>query len=67
LILGLKWCSGCGRRKREARLKLSSANGDFPCSLSSNPSPERIDESVLGKSPLEKSISVLLEYAIVLE
>jgi hypothetical protein len=48
-------------------VKLSSANGDFPCSLSSNPSPERIDESVLGKSPLEKSISVLLEYAIVLE
>jgi hypothetical protein len=38
-----------------------------PCSLSSNPSPERIDESVLGKSPPEKSILLLPETARVLE
>jgi hypothetical protein len=57
--------TGAGSAK--ARVKLRSANGDFPGSLSSNPSPERIDESVLGKSPLEKSISVLQESAIVLE
>jgi hypothetical protein len=43
------------------------SNGDFLCSLSSNPSPERIDEKVLGKPPLEKSLSLLLESARVLE
>jgi hypothetical protein len=47
--------------------KAEMFSGDFPCSPSSNPSPERIDESVLGESPLEKSISLLLELAIVLE
>jgi hypothetical protein len=42
-------------------------NGDSLCSLSSNPSPERIDESVLRESPLEMSILPLPETAIVLE
>jgi hypothetical protein len=42
-------------------------NGDSPCSLSSNPSPERIDESVLRESPLEMSILLLPETAMVLE
>jgi hypothetical protein len=44
-----------------------NSNGDYPCSPSSSPSPERIDESVLGKSPLEESILLLPEFAIVLE
>jgi hypothetical protein len=48
-----------GRMKKEKRR--------FPRSLSSNPSPERIDESVLGKSPPEKSILLLPETARVLE
>jgi hypothetical protein len=39
----------------------------FPCLLSSNPSPERIDESVSGKSPPEKSILLLSEIATILE
>jgi hypothetical protein len=42
-------------------------NGDSLCSPSSNPSPERIDESVLRESPLEMSILPLPETAIVLE
>jgi hypothetical protein len=42
-------------------------NGDPLCPLSSNPSPERIDESVLRESPLEMSILLLPETAIVLE
>jgi hypothetical protein len=42
-------------------------NGDSLCSLSSNPSPERIDESVLRESPLEMSILPLPGTAIVLE
>jgi hypothetical protein len=44
-----------------------NTNGDSPCSLSSSPSPERIDESVPGKSPLEESILLLKEYARALE
>jgi hypothetical protein len=43
------------------------SNGDSLYFLSSSPSPERIDESVLGKSPLEKSILLLQKFAIVLE
>jgi hypothetical protein len=46
---------------------VESINGDSLCSLSLNPSPERIDERVLGESPLEKSILLLPETAIVLE
>jgi hypothetical protein len=42
-------------------------NGDSPSSLSSNPSPERIDESVSGKSPLEERILFLPEFAMILE
>jgi hypothetical protein len=42
-------------------------NGDALCSPSSSPSPERIDESVLRESPLEMSILLLPETAIVLE
>jgi hypothetical protein len=42
-------------------------NGDSLCSLSSSPSPERIDERVLRESPLEKSILLLAETATVLE
>jgi hypothetical protein len=33
----------------------------------SNPSPERIDESVSGESPLEESIRLLPEFATILE
>ena len=42
-------------------------NGDSLCSPSSSPSPERIDESVLRESPLEMSILLLPETAMVLE
>jgi hypothetical protein len=54
-----------GRSGRKPHLKKS--NGDSFCSLSSNPSPERIDESVLRESPLEMSILLLPETAMVLE
>jgi hypothetical protein len=51
----------------EGQLQAETLNGDSLCSLSSSPSPERIDESVLRESPLEKSILLLLETAMVLE
>jgi hypothetical protein len=44
-----------------------NTNGDSLGSLSSSPSPERIDESVLRESPLEMSILLLPETAMVLE
>jgi hypothetical protein len=56
-------CSG----PAESRCKWKVVNGDSLCSLSSNPSPERIDETVLRESPLEKSILLLPETAIVFE
>ncbi len=46
---------------------VEKTNDDSLCSLSSNPSPERIDESVLRESPLEMSILPLPETARVLE
>jgi hypothetical protein len=36
----------------EKNWRAETANGDAPRSLSSNPSPERIDEKVGGESPL---------------
>jgi hypothetical protein len=55
---------------RLGRLKAVSdgkLNGDSLGSLSSSPSPERIDERVLRESPLEKSILLLPETATVFE
>jgi hypothetical protein len=45
-------------RSRRAKPKVrtvedyQSTNGDSPCHISSNPSPERIDEMFRGESPL---------------
>jgi hypothetical protein len=57
----------CTFGSAESRCKWKVVNGDSLCSLSLNPSPERIDERVLRESPLEKSILLLPETAIVLE
>ena len=43
-----------------------NVNGDSPHTLSSNPSPERIDERAGEESPLVKSISLLPDSATVL-
>jgi hypothetical protein len=51
----------------KSRCKWKVVNGDSLCSISLNPSPERIDERVLRESPLEKSILLLPETATVLE
>jgi hypothetical protein len=50
-----------------AELQPKTITAIVPCSPSSSPSPERIDESVPGKSPLEERILLLPEFAIVLE
>jgi hypothetical protein len=49
-----------------AQARAEMLNGDSLCSLSLNPSPERINESVLRESPLEMSILLPLETARVL-
>jgi len=57
----------CTFEPAESRFRWKNVNGDSLGSLSSSPSPERIDERVRRESPLEKSILLLPETAIVLE
>ena len=58
LMRFLRIFSSDGRDREEEifaggeKLAGETANGDAPRSLSSNPSPERIDEKVGGESPL---------------
>jgi hypothetical protein len=54
-------------RTVDDRITQEETNGDPLCSPSSSPSPERIDESVRRESPLEMSILLLPETAMVLE
>jgi hypothetical protein len=47
-----------GESKRGAKeLAAETKNGDSPGCISSNPSPERFDETLCEESPLEKSIA----------